>query len=146
MINPVESVWSQVAVGAFDNLTPATPEIKEMEKRYADLFHWLAGSRIDFDYGDEEMMSRMASISKNEDSSPVLKIGQASYRTVLVGNMETMRSSTADILEDFIKAGGKMIFAGDIPPYVNATADTGMQNWPKSPSAPATPKKASRTP
>lgn len=124
VINPVESVWSQVAVGAFDNLTPATPEIKEMEKRYADLFHWLAGSRIDFDYGDEEMMSRMASISKNEDSSPVLKIGQASYRTVLVGNMETMRSSTADILEDFIKAGGKVIFAGDIPPYVNATADT----------------------
>lgn len=91
-------------------------------------------------------MSRMASISKNEDSSPVLKIGQASYRTVLVGNMETMRSSTADILEDFIKAGGKVIFAGDIPPYVNATADTRPAKLAEKSIRTSYTEKVSRTP
>lgn len=62
VVNPIESVWSQVCVRSFNGLSPAAPEIAEMEDKYADLFHWLAGERIDFDYGDEEMMSRLSDV------------------------------------------------------------------------------------
>ena len=47
--------------------------------------------RIDFDYGDEEMMSRLSGVGRDAEDNPVFRVGQASYRTVLVGNMETMR-------------------------------------------------------
>lgn len=120
VVNPIESVWAQVYSGAFNNLVPASPEIREMEKKYADLFHWLAGARVDFDYGDEEMMGRLASVGKDSEGILVLKVGQASYRTVLVGNMETMRGSTLKLLEDFLKQGGHVVFAGPAPQYVDA--------------------------
>lgn len=119
VVNPVESVWSQVCVTSFNHLYCADPIIGAMEARYADLFHWLAGERIDFDYGDEEMMSRMSGIGKDEAGNPVFEVGQAAYRTVLVGNMETMRRSTLDALEKFEKAGGKIIFMGEAPRYVD---------------------------
>ena len=120
VVNPIESVWSQVCIGSFDQLMPRTPEIREMERKYADLFHWLAGHRIDFDYGDEEMMGRLARIARNPDGTPLLQVGQAAYKAVLVGNMETMRSSTLALLEKFRRAGGTVIFAGEAPRYVDA--------------------------
>ena len=120
VVNPIESVWAQVYSGAFNNLVPASPEIREMEKKYADLFHWFSGARTDFDYGDEEMMGRLASVEKGKDGIPLFQVGRASYRTVLVGNMETMRSSTLKLLEDFRKAGGSVIFLGEAPGYVDA--------------------------
>ncbi len=119
IVNPIESVWSQVCVSSFNNLWSATPEISKMEEKYADLFHWLAGERIDFDYGDEEMMSRLSKIGKDDEGNPVFKVGQASYHTVLVGNMETMRESTLKALEKFAKAGGDVIFMGEAPKYVD---------------------------
>ena len=119
IVSPIESVWSQVCIRSFDALTPAAPEIAEMEDKYADLFHWLAGERIDFDYGDEEMMSRLSGVGRDAEDNPVFRVGQASYRTVLVGNMETMRRSTLDALEKFEKEGGRVIFMGEAPKYVD---------------------------
>ena len=85
VVNPIESVWSQVFVRSFNGLSPAAPEIAEMEDKYADLFHWLAGERIDFDYGDEEMMSRLSDVGRDVEGNAIFRVGQASYRTVLVG-------------------------------------------------------------
>lgn len=119
VVNPIESVWSQVCVRSFNGLSPAAPEIAEMEDKYADLFHWLAGERIDFDYGDEEMMSRLSDVGRDAEGNPIFRVGQASYRTVLVGNMETMRRSTLDALEKFEKEGGRVIFMGEAPKYVD---------------------------
>ncbi|MDD3107963.1 MAG: glycosyl hydrolase [Alistipes sp.] len=119
IVNPIESVWSQVSIESFNFLSANTPEIQSMESKYADLFHWLAGERIDFDYGDEEMMSRLSGVGKDDEGAPVFRVGQAAYRTVLVGNMETMRESTLKALAKFEKAGGKIIFMGDAPKYVD---------------------------
>ena len=122
IVNPIESVMSQVSVKSFNGLGASAPEIVSMEQKYADLFHWLAGERIDFDYGDEEMMGRLSSVGKDAEGNPVFNVGHASYRTVLVGNMETMRETTLKALQKFEKAGGKVIFAGEAPKFVNAVA------------------------
>lgn len=115
VINPIESVFAQVAVDAFNGLSPASSIIADMERKYADLFHWLQGEHIDFDYGDEEMMSRLGSVEVNETNIPILRIGQATYKTVLVGNMSTIRSSTLNLLKEFHEKGGKIVMAGDAP-------------------------------
>ena len=83
--------------------------------------HALTGSHIDFDYGEEEMMSRMASVD-TVDGTPVLRVGKASYKTVIVSNMLTIRPTTLALLKDFMAKGGKVIFCGDAPAYGNAIA------------------------
>ena len=122
IVSPIESVWSQVCEKSFSWLVSTDPGIQEMETKYANLFNWLAGERIDFDYGDEEMMSRYVKVDKDADGTPLFRVGNATYRTVLVGNMETMRSSTLKTLEKFEKEGGKVIFAGEAPKYVDVVA------------------------
>ena len=89
------------------------------EERYAQLFHWLTDSQIDFDYGEEEMMSRLASVD-TENGVPVLRVGNAAYRTVIVSNMLTVRPSTLALLTEFSDLGGRIIFCGDAPEYVDA--------------------------
>jgi hypothetical protein len=66
------------------------------------MFMALQGNQIDFDYGDEEMMTRHAAVAKNTKGVPVLKFGNAEYETVVFGGMTSMRSSTLDLLRKFI--------------------------------------------
>jgi len=121
VINPVESLWCQVHADWTQNIaTPKDPAVREIELGYFNLFHWLAGAQIDFDYGDEEMMSRLCRIDHDENGQPVLWVGEAPYRAVLVGKMTTIRSDTLITLHNFQKAGGRVIFAGDPPGYVDA--------------------------
>jgi len=121
VINPVESLWCQVHADWTHNIaTPKDAAVQEIERAYFDLFHWLAGAQIDFDYGDEEMMSRLCRIEKDADGRPVLWVGQAPYRAVLVGKMTTIRVDTLMTLYKFHRAGGKVIFAGAPPAYVDA--------------------------
>ena len=124
VINPIESTWCQAFAGWASGLSGVTPEILETERRYASLFGWLQGARIDFDYGDEEMMSRLSRLDKSDNGEPLLYVGHAPYKVVLVGNMTTIRESTLKLLEQFIRAGGKVIFAGKAPQYVDAIRST----------------------
>ena len=122
VMNPVESVWSQVRPGWAKNLSALSPAVVALEKQYVSLFHWLVQARIDFDYGDEEMVGRMFRIGRDSEGTPLLLIGEASYRTVVVSGMTTLRSSTLEVLRMFLHAGGKVVLAGDAPAFVDALA------------------------
>ncbi len=120
LLNPIESLWCQAYAGWAHWISNASPDVAPYERRYAQLFHYLADNQIDFDYGEEEMMSRHAKVEIGEDGRPVLRVGEATYRTVIVSNMLTIRPTTLALLEEFMGRGGKVIFAGDVPAYVNA--------------------------
>ncbi len=120
VLNPVESVWCQIYPGWADSLDPCSPPVQALETAYRELFFWLAGAQLDFDYGDEEMIGRLGSVERDAEQNPVLRIGKARYRTVVVGGMTTLRSSTLALLAAFLAAGGKVIFAGEPPAYVDA--------------------------
>ena len=64
-------------------------------------------------------MSRMASVEV-VNGEPRLRVGQATYKTVIVSNMLTIRPTTVKLLREFMTAGGKVVFAGELPAYVNA--------------------------
>ncbi len=120
LLNPIESLWCQAYAGWAHWISNASPDVAPYERRYAQLFHMLTDNQIDFDYGEEDMMARHASVEIGEDGIPALRIGKASYRTVIVSNMLTIRPTTLALLEEFMGRGGKVIFAGDVPAYVNA--------------------------
>ncbi len=122
VINPVESVWAQVHLGWSERLALKDEHIRKLEERYQTLFKWLLESQIDFDYGDEEMLGRMGQVEGG-----MLKVGCASYSTVLVSGMDTIRSSTLELLDRFVAAGGKVIIAGESPAFVDAKRDYALR-------------------
>jgi hypothetical protein len=124
VVSPIESLWCQIRGGWAENLAPKDEPIKQLESAYEELFTWLAGGQVEFDYGDEEMMSRLADVRLDSQGRPVLRFGQAEYRTIILGRMTTVRSSTLRLVERFADAGGKVIFVGSPPPYVDAIAST----------------------
>ena len=119
VINPIETIFAEVSVDAFHHLSAKDEDIKQREARYAELFWWLQGARLDFDYGDEEMMSRLSKVRESEDGKSELVVGSAAYKTVIVSNMATIRSSTLKLLKEFAEKGGKIIVAGDAPYMVD---------------------------
>lgn len=124
VMNPIESVWARAYSGAFDGLTGVDPEIKRLEEQYAEVFRMLTEHQIDFDYGDEDIMSRHARVEKG-----VLYVGQAAYDKVLVAGMDTMRSGTLSLLREFAAQGGEVIFAGEVPGYVDALPDEAVRKF-----------------
>ena len=119
VISPVESLWCQVHGGWADSLTPQDKAVRDLEQGYAELFQWLSGAQLDFDYGDEEMMSRLARVDFIA-GEPVLRFGHSTYRAVIVGRMTTVRGTTLQLLKQLIDAGGRVVFAGEAPPFIDA--------------------------
>ena len=119
LLNPIESLWCQAYIGWADWIFNLSPDVAIIEEQYAKLFYILLGNHIDFDYGEEFMMQKHAFIDTSS-GVPYLCVGKMKYKTVIVSNMLTIRKSTCDLLERFISLGGKVIFAGETPKYVDA--------------------------
>ena len=114
VLNPIESVWARAYAGAFEVLSAREEEIQRLERQYEEVFKRLVKRRIDFDYGEEDIISRHARVENG-----VLMVGECSYRSVLVAGMDTMRSSTLNLIEEFHAQGGQLIFLGDAPEFVD---------------------------
>ncbi len=114
VLNPIESVWARAYSEAFDIFTPLDSDIRRLEEIYAYVFHALAGNQIDFDYGEEDILSRHGKVKGG-----YLYVGKCRYHRVLVAGMDTMRSSTLELLKEFSGQGGAVIFAGDEPGRVD---------------------------
>lgn len=113
VLNPIESTWGGAYLGWAKWLFSADKETDELDRQYEALLQMLLSAHVDFDYGEESMMTRLASVDGN-----VLKVGKMDYHTVIVGGMLTIRESTLKLLKAFRKNGGKVIFVGDAPRYV----------------------------
>ena len=75
----------------------------------------LLTDNIDFDFGDEEMMSRLAFL---QDGS--LYVGKGVYKMVLIPELFTIRKTTLDLLEAFADKGGTVLYMGNIPDFMDA--------------------------
>ncbi|MDP6379766.1 MAG: glycosyl hydrolase, partial [Phycisphaerae bacterium] len=114
VIHPIESTWVRHKVG-----WQKDADVKRLDRNLAKLRNWLLQAQLDFDYGNEEMMSRIASVRCSK-SGAVLKVGKAAYTTVVVPPMITMQGSTVKLLDKFIATGGSVIFAGKVADHVDA--------------------------
>jgi hypothetical protein len=114
VLHPVESVWSLAGLDWKQH-----EAVGELDGQHEQLRQWLLEEHLDFDYGDEDMLDRWGEVVRNE-SGPAFRLYEARYEAVLVPPMVTMRSSTLEMLKQFAEAGGKVIFCGDVPAYVDA--------------------------
>lgn len=105
VIHPVESFW--LHWGPNDK----TALIREyMDEKFQNVTSWLLKGSIDFNFISEALLP-----SQCEKGSAPLKVGEMEYDAIIVPDCETLRSTTLERLEDFSKAGGKLIFMGSSP-------------------------------
>lgn len=113
VIHPVESTWTMIRK---DWMTDKS--VFANDKKLIRLRDCLLSAGLDFDYGEEELMSRHASIA-GEKGCPVLQIAKASYKAVVVPEMVTIRASTVKLLREFAEHGGNVVFVGKPAAYVD---------------------------
>lgn len=109
MIHPIESCWSIRYAGKF------TPEIQKLDTEFIDVTNRLLAENLDFDYGDEELLSRYA-----EMEGKTFKVGKARYKAVLIPALKTIRATTLKLLDAFADQGGTVCYLGPAPEYVDA--------------------------
>lgn len=114
VVHPVESMWMLVRLGWRGNA-----ETTALDDQHTRLTNSLLAQHLDFDFGDEEHLSRLARVRKTS-AGPVLRLGRAEYKAVLVPQLKTMRRSTLELLKKFKAAGGTVVFAGGAPDHIEA--------------------------
>ena len=132
VIHPIESVWSVLVkdIPATDaererrQIKPGTKamdgfyseQVAPLDRAHSDLTNLLLSEHLDFDFGDEEHLSRFGSVAGN-----IFTLGKAKYNMVLVPQLRTIRSTTLELLENFT---GKVFYLGDPPEFVDALPST----------------------
>ncbi len=100
VIHPAESAFGRIV---------GTAEPAENDALVA-LTNQLLSHQIDFDFGDEEILSRSGAIADRE-----LVVGAASYTIAIIPEVATLRATTLDLLDRLAQAGGKVFYLGKSP-------------------------------
>ena len=107
VIHPIESYWLRYGP---KEQTAAIRE--EMNEQFMQLADWLLFNLIDYNYICEANLPAQA--------NGTTKVGCMQYDTIIVPNLLTVRGTTLEFLKNFKANGGKVIFAGSLPEYVDA--------------------------
>ncbi|MBQ6473716.1 MAG: hypothetical protein IJJ33_17150 [Victivallales bacterium] len=108
VIHPIETAWGWKAA-------PSSQECEHYSESLIALRNALMREHLEFDYGDEVLMSRHSRLD-----GAALRVGHASYRAVLVPELATIRSSTLNLLRKFADAGGLVAYLGEPPKRLDA--------------------------
>lgn len=123
VVHPVESTWIKVRKNWNDN-----KEVAILDRQFIELRDCIHNAGIDFDYGDEDIMARHGKITRL-DGVPVLILGHARYKAVVVPEMLTIRASTIQLLKEFKNAGGTVMIIGKPAAYLEGRPSPIMQTF-----------------
>ncbi len=121
VIHPVESYWLHWGPKEQTALIR-----EEMDEHFQSMAKWLLFGLIDYDYISESLLPSQCKAGKNP-----FTVGKMAYDILLMPDCETLRSTTVERLEAFVRRGGKLIFAGRIPSLVDAVPSDRVQKLAK---------------
>lgn len=108
VIHPVESFWLLYGNAA------TKAQCRAFDRKFIKITDILLHGGLDFDFICEATFPELT----KEGDFP-LQVGKMQYKTVLVPNCITLRSSTLERLKAFRNNGGEVIFVGEVPQYEN---------------------------
>lgn len=138
MIHPVSGMWTQCGSDPDEDLhrvemnmgwtDPHILSLNEQADRYNRLTEALLRNHLDFDFGDEIILSENASVDPEG-----FRVGLRHYRVVVVPETCSLFASTLTLLEQFARVGGRIIWMGALPTMVEG-APSGrpaqlVQDW-----------------
>lgn len=111
VIHPVESMW--LCWGPQEQTAAAQAQLEE---QFDETIRWLLLGQLDFDFIAESLLPQLyGGVSEQR-----FRVGQMAYDAILVPGCVTLRHGTLERLEEFHKAGGKLIFMGEAARFVDA--------------------------
>ncbi len=110
VIHPIESYWLH-----WGPMEQTALIREELDENFQNITKWLLFGGIDFDFISESLLPELC----KQGGAP-LPVGAMAYDVVIVPGCETLRATTLDRLEDFVRSGGRLIFAGPAPVYEDA--------------------------
>jgi hypothetical protein len=114
VIHPIESYW------LYWGTREHTEGIRnEMDYSFQQLVRWLLYGLIDFDFIAESLLPQLQ-VEEADQLSEGFLVGAMEYDVILIPNCVTLRKSTLDRLKTFVKRGGRVIFTGKTPTYIDA--------------------------
>jgi hypothetical protein len=109
VIHPIESYWLYCGPSA------TTLEMRhKLDSDFENVINWLLFGGLDFDYISEAMFPDACRKAENP-----IAVGKMKYDVIVVPRLITMRKTTVERLKSFKKAGGRVIFMGECPRYMD---------------------------
>lgn len=108
VLHPVESYW----ISAGPNSQMST-QVASLEENFKNITTWLLENHLDFDYICESQLPELS------DKNNPRAVGKMSYEAIVVPGCLTLRTTTIEYLDKFSKAGGRVIFTGSCPEFVD---------------------------
>ena len=121
VLHPVESVFC-----IYDTLAMARPhdrtlekeDVKALDTRLVNLCDNLLCIQRSFEFGDETLLAKHGGVVGG-----CIRMGKMLYKSVILPDMITIRSSTLELLKTFAAEGGKIIAAGELPERIDGELD-----------------------
>ncbi len=110
VVHPVESYWLKYGPKKQTEL-----DRSELQKRFYEILNWLIFGSLDYDLICESLLP-----GQFGGTDGGFTVGEMKYGAVVVPSLITIRSTTLAALEQFAESGGKVIFMGGVPGYVDA--------------------------
>jgi hypothetical protein len=109
IIHPIESYFLKGKIAR-----KLSKVIGENDQHLINLSHNLLKIQRSFDYGDETILSKHASVIKNQ-----IQVGQMKYKVIILPSIDTVRKSTFKLLKEFLNSGGTIISTGNLPTMID---------------------------
>ncbi|UQZ35622.1 hypothetical protein C2I18_20115 [Paenibacillus sp. PK3_47] len=114
LIHPVRTAWTLQRGEDSSAIVP-------YHEAFAQLSKWLCQSLIEHDYGSESIIAGHGRVSGDR-----FRIGEASYRVVIVPPCLTLDRHTVQLLGEFAAGGGTLIACEPYPVLAGGEEDAGL--------------------
>ena len=124
LVHPIGSLWMKSGSAIHEDLGNCQMNMGWMDShilnlnlegdRYNQLARRLLEAQFDFDFGDELIMKNDAAVKNGK-----FVVGKHAYKTVVVPAVETIMDSTLHLLEEFLNAGGEVLWVEPLPERVD---------------------------
>lgn len=109
VIHPLDTAYMLVDP-AIDNVQRENAVLRDYERFYYAIVRGLCAAQCQFEFGDEATIGDFGEIT--EDG---FKIGEMTYKTVVLPYLQVIRKSTFNLICEYAKRGGKVYILGTMP-------------------------------
>ncbi len=96
--------------------------LKQQEEEFQYLISSLLYGAIDFDFISEALLPL-----QNVQCGNKIRVGHMEYSAIVIPPIDTIRQTTVELLELFAENGGKVIFTGECPTYIDGRKSAGAK-------------------
>lgn len=118
VLNPIETTMIKTST-----MQKTNDFMREQQRDYENLVKWLLYNTLDFDIISEASLPELF-----ETAYGGMKVGKMTYELIIVSPIETLRGTTVTLLEQFVINGGKVVFSGECPRYVDSRISSAADN------------------